>query len=236
MEKEFYFLGRPDGIGNRIEQLIYIQEYCIKNDMKCIYIWINQDNFRSYKIGITFENIEIRYSISNEEKNKLLKSPFMRSPEYIVKFKFNFNINNFIKYDSIIHVRGTDRLTNEADHYDFSTIEMLNSYINKTINYINNDSSILTYTIVSDDNKYINEIKSKINKEFVELVYNYDIDKDWLDFYYLTRPQKYIIMCCQFSSYSITASILGNKEILVFKNSLKSNLPRYKANVRFIDS
>jgi hypothetical protein len=113
---------------------------------------------------------------------------------------------------------------------------MLNSYINKTINYINNDSSILTYTIVSDDNKYINEIKSKINKEFVELVYNYDIDKDWLDFYYLTRPQKYIIMCCQFSSYSITASILGNKEILVFKNSLKSNLPRYKANVRFIDS
>ena len=37
MQQEIYFLGRPDGIGNRIEQLIKIQEYCIKNNMKCIY-------------------------------------------------------------------------------------------------------------------------------------------------------------------------------------------------------
>ena len=42
----------------------------------------------------------------------------------------------------------------------------------------------------------------------------YDINKDWLDFYYLTKPEKYIIMCSQFSSYSLCASILGNKKIV----------------------
>ena len=235
MEKEFYFLGRPDGIGNRIEQLICIQEYCIKNNMKCIYVW-NNKGYRKYDINITFENIEIRYSISSTEKKKLLKFPFIRSFGYIVKFKFNFTINNNINYDIVIHIRGTDRLQKKPTHNDFSTTAMLDSYINKTIDYVNNDKSISTFTIVSDDNKYINKVKTKIKKQFVDLSYNYDINKDWLDFYYLTNPEKYIIMCSQFSSYSICASILGNKKLLVFKNSLKSNLSRYKANTCIIDS
>ena len=235
MSKIFYFLGRPDGIGNRIEQLIYIQEYCKTNNMKCIYIW-NNTQLRKYSINITFENIEIRFSISCNEKKHILKNPFKRSFGFIVKYKFNFTINNNIKYDIIIHVRGTDRLTNNNKHGDFSTIEMLDSYIKKTIDFINNDKSISTYTIVTDDNKYKKELKNKINKQYVDLLYNYDVDKDWLDFYYLTNPQKYIIMCSQFSSYSICASILGNKNIFVFKNSLKSNLPRYEANIRFIDT
>jgi len=234
MQQEIYFLGRPDGIGNRIEQLIKIQEYCIKNNMKCIYIW-NNNNFRKYDINITFENIEIRKSINSDENKKIKKYPFIRSFGYPVKFKFNFTINNNIMYDIIIHVRGTDRLRNKA-HPDFCTPDILDSYINKTINYVNNDKSISTYTIVSDDNKYIGKIKNKINKQFVNLLYNYNVDKQWLDFYYLTKPQKYIIMCAQFSSYSICASILGDKKILVFKNSLKSNLSRYKANIDIIDS
>ena len=234
-QPKFYFLGRPDGIGNRIEQLIYIQEYCKKNNMKCIYIW-NNKGFRNYDINITFENIEIRYSITNKENVYLLENPFIRSFGYIVKFKFNFTINNNINYDIIIHIRGTDRLQRNPTHNDFTSIDLFDSYINKMIDYVNNDKSISTFTIGSDDNKYINEVKSKIKKQFINLSYDYDIHKDWLDFYYLTNPKKYIIMCSNFSSYSICASILGNKKLLVFKNSLKSNLSRYKANTCIIDS
>lgn len=230
---EFYFLGRPDGLGNRIEQLIYLQEYCIKNNMKCIYIW-NNSGFRKYDINITFDNIEIRNSISDDERKYLLNDALIRSFGHIVKYKFNFTINNNINYDIIIHIRGTDRLHINPANSDFSTYDMLDSYINKTIDYVNNDNSISTFTIVTDDDKYVNKFKTETKKKFIELQY-YNISKDWMDFYYLTRPQKYIIMCNQFSSYSICASILGNKKILVFRNSLKSNLPRYKANVAVID-
>jgi hypothetical protein len=235
MKKIFYFLGRSCGLGNRIEQLINIQEYCVKNNMKCIYIWSNT-SWRKYNINITFENIEIRYSISSEEQKLLKKWCFGRSFGYIVKYKFNFTINNNIKYDIVIHIRGTDRLQNKPRSNDFFTIAMFESYINKTIDYVNNDKSISTFTIVSDDDKCINKVKTKIKKQFVDLSYNYNISKDWLDFYYLTKPEKYIIMCSQFSSFSLTASILGNKKIAVFKNSLKSNLPRYKADICIIDS
>ena len=49
------------------------------------------------------------------------------------------------------------------------------------------------------------------------------------------KAKKNILMCCKFSSYSITASILANKPLLCFKQSLDSNLPRYKAKIQFID-
>lgn len=50
------FSGRPDGIGNRIEQLILIQEYCVENNLRCYYIW-NNSNFRKYLPLISFDNI-----------------------------------------------------------------------------------------------------------------------------------------------------------------------------------
>lgn len=35
-------------VGNRIEELINIQEYCVKNDLLCFYVWNNTIKFRSY--------------------------------------------------------------------------------------------------------------------------------------------------------------------------------------------
>lgn len=229
----FYFNGRADGIGNRIEQLLYIQEYCKKNNLHCVYIW-NNSNFRNYDCLISFDNITIKHTFTDNEKPYLKDNCFLRSENNIINYKFLFNISRKIDYDVIIHIRGTDRLNPYIKNYDYSTINDLNDIINNTINYINNDNTIVTYTIVTDDNKYINYMINSINKTYIELDYNYDIDKDWLDFYYLTQPNKYVVMCSQFSSYSICASILGNKQLLVFKESIKSNLPRYKANIKII--
>ena len=52
------FSGRPDGIENRIEQLINIQEYCIENNLQCNYIW-NNSNFRNYLPLILFEILKL---------------------------------------------------------------------------------------------------------------------------------------------------------------------------------
>ena len=233
MSNVFYFLGRPDGLGNRVEELIKIQEYCERHGRKCIYIWQNT-SFRNYSISIEFEHIEIRTSISAEERKLLSKNEFQRTFNYNVKYNFNFSVDNDLKYDTIVHIRATDRVV-QNNHKDFSTVEMLDSFIDKTIQYINNDDTISTYTIVTDDSRLKERLLVGVNKKYVDLLYNCDVEKDWLDFYYLTKPQKYVIMCSQFSSYSICASILGNKKLMVFRNSLKSNLPRYKANLGFID-
>jgi len=228
-----YFNGRPDGIGNRIEQLIYIQQYCKENNLQCIYIW-NNSYFRNYKCLISFENITIKDKITEKEKKYLTNDCFLRTPEYIVKYNFLFTIPSPPVYDVIIHIRGTDRLNPSIKHHDFSNVTELNNIMEKTINYLNNEKTITTYTVVTDDKQYINYMKNKIQKEYIELSYNHDIHNDWIDFYYLTQPKKFILMCCRFSSYSITASILGNKEIRIFKESIDSALPRYKSNIKII--
>lgn len=66
-----YFQGRPDGIGNRIEQLINIQEYCKHHNVECIYIWNNgKRRDRTYDIKIAFDCIKIvKRGLIKENKN-----------------------------------------------------------------------------------------------------------------------------------------------------------------------
>jgi hypothetical protein len=54
------FNGRPDGLGNRIEELINIESYCIQQDVSCNYYWNNIYNFRSYPILLNCKNIIIQ--------------------------------------------------------------------------------------------------------------------------------------------------------------------------------
>jgi hypothetical protein len=233
-DTKVYFLGRPDGIGNRIEQLINIQEYCIENNLQCNYIW-NNNNFRNYLPLITFDNIVIVNKQNNDNNTKNANNIFKRSKDFQIRYKFNFDINLHIEYDTIIHIRAGDRLNSNIKHSDYSNINELNIFIEKMINYVNNNTEINTYTVISDDNRYIDKIKNRINKQFITLSYDYNIPNEWLDYYYLTKSKQKIIMCCKFSSYSITASILANKPLFCFKQSLNSNLLRYKANIKFID-
>lgn len=229
----YKYNGRTDGIGNRIEQLITIQEYCIKNNCKCYYIW-NNVFYCNHLPLIRFDNIEI---LTNKDERimKYETCPCERTEGFNVKCEFLFDVKNRVEeYDIILHVRGTDRLSNYIKHEDYSNQNELNDFIEKTIEYVNNNKEIATYTIVSDDEKYIKYIISKINKKYVELSYDCDVPKAWLDYYYLTKTKKYILMCCKFSSYSITASIISNKKLLVYSESLKSNLVRYKADIEII--
>lgn len=230
----FIFNGRSDGIGNRIEQLIYLQEYCCKHNLQCIYVW-NNSSFRNYSPLIFFDKIIFATKIKNPGRLQIKnKSIFLRTKDFIPTFNFRFNIEIKEPYDTIVHIRATDRIVPNGKH-DFSNKVELDTIIRKTIDYINNSTNIQTYTIVSDDTSYKNYVKEKISKKYVNLCYDYNnIPLDWLDYYYLTKPTQSIIMSCKFSSFSITASILGNKPLLIFSQSLKSNLPRYKANFQII--
>lgn len=232
---QFIFNGRPDGIGNRIEELIYIQEYCFDKNLSCFYVWNNTIKFRSYNPLITFDNI----TIVNDKKNinnLVIKNNeiFKRTKGNIIKYKFNFNVDVKEDYDIIVHIRATDRLVNNGKG-DFSSESELKGLIERSINYINNNPNIQTYTIVCDDDKYKKYVFNNITKRFITLSYDNNIPRDWLDYYYLTKCKQSILMCCKFSSYSITAAILGNKKLLVFPESLKSNLPRYKATTEIIN-
>ena len=138
----FYYNGRPDGIGNRVEELIYIQQYCEEKNKECIYIWNNTNRKdRSYDCLISFDKIKIKYDITDEERRLINKNCKSRTFGYNVKFKFLFDLPKPIIYDAIIHIRAGDRLKNNH-HFDYSNPKELRSFIKKTVKYLNNEKDI----------------------------------------------------------------------------------------------
>lgn len=233
--KTYKYYGRADGIGNRIEQLMQFQEFCDKENAKCIYIWNNSHN-REYLPLIEFPNIEIIEQISLDIL-KLETCLSLRSIDYQIPYRFLFDPPPIpIPYDVIIHVRGTDRIQDKPTHPDFSTQDTLDSYIEQTIHYLNTHDSIQTYTIVSDESKYIDLMRERISKTFVSLSYPDNIQPEWIDFYYLTQATQYVFMCSQFSSFSATAAVLSNTPLLIYPSCLDGTLPRYKANTKIIQT
>tara|TARA_Y100001970_G_C14256189_1_gene875572 strand:+ start:7702 stop:8568 length:867 start_codon:yes stop_codon:yes gene_type:complete len=114
----------------------------------------------------------------------------------------------------------------------FSTPEELNDCIEKTINYVNNNDNIKNCIIVSDDNKYINKIKERITKNIVSLNNNQsNINRDWVDFYYLTKATDNIIMCSKYSTFSYSASILSNLNLITFFDPEDNNLPSHPKQI-----
>lgn len=223
---EYYFRGRADGIGNRIEQMIIINN---SNLDDIIHYYWNNSGFRKYECLIEFDGINIvGKEMDNLVKYKLKKSDTNNK----IRYKFLFELDNSPIYDAIIHVRAGDRIINNPDKVsDFQDSKILNYCKEKTIEFINNRSDINTYTIIGEDIKIEEELKKRIDKKYINLEYPNNIDKDWYDYYLLTIPNEYIIMCSKFSSYSVTASILGNKKIVSFFEENESNLIRYNADV-----
>ena len=90
----FIFYGRPDGIGNRIEQIIYIQEYCKHYNERCIYIW-NNSNYRNYKCMIEFDNVIVKDKVYTEDCNLPIKNHeiFMRTPNFLIDYKFTLSLD-----------------------------------------------------------------------------------------------------------------------------------------------
>ena len=78
-----YFNGRPDGLGNRLEELIKLQIYCTNFDKKIIYRWNNSGSFK-YPVIFDCKDITIV-----EEKNEFNGNTF----EKTTKIKIPIIIN-----------------------------------------------------------------------------------------------------------------------------------------------
>jgi hypothetical protein len=227
------FNGRSDGIGNRIEQLIYLNNFCKKHNKICNYYWNNTNarKDRKYDISINFSNMVIQ---DKKKHNRRFRHP------KLYKYRKNLEVNDYnfkfgipdIESETFfaIHIRSTDRISKKMNG-DFIDKQTFKKCLEKSI-YLANKSSGKNIYICGDSNKYIEYITSKIkNKNILKCETKIDnVSNEWIDFYYLTKAYK-IIMCSRYSSFSSTASILGNSKLISFFDERDTSLNRLKANV-----
>ena len=229
------FNGRSDGIGNRLEQLIYLNNFCKKYNKICNYYWNNTNprKDRKYDISINFSNMIIQNKKKHADRfrhPKLFKYKKSLEPQ---DYSFTFEIPD-IESETFfaIHIRSTDRIKKNTNG-DFIDNQTFKKCLEKSI-YLANKSNGKKVYICGDSERYIDYVKSKIkNKDILEKIEIDNISNEWIDLYYLTKAYK-IIMCSRYSSFSATASILGNSKLISFFDEKETSLGRLKANVRFL--
>ena len=239
MLNSFDFNGRPDGLGNRLVELICLEIYCIKNNLKCNYYWRNQYAFRTYKNLFECENITIQDKIEYKidyKTNKIPVSLEFYTKDEIYNAAKNINLKyNLPKLDYeyiAIHIRGTDKLLNRT--CDEFTLDFFQTNLDKCIKIINNLSSEnFNVVICSDDITIKNHFIDQLNNNIIvkEPYNNIDLPENYKDFYKLVGAKE-IYMVPKFSSYASCASILGNNILHSFVDEKESSLWKYKCNIK----
>jgi hypothetical protein len=248
-QKIIYYNGRPEGLGNRLEELINLEVYCEKNNCKCNYYWNNIHKHRTYEILIKCKNINIqsnkKYNNPNLDIDKLF---YISNNQYTNNDMINYskNIQPLFSYPKLdynydaVHIRSTDRIKNkkyknksEEDNDHSFTYDTFIKNLDKTIKIINKKKKKYI-AICSDNEKYKKYFINKLNKDIrvVEPLKDANINNSYKDFYTLVYA-KSIYMVPKGSSFALTASLLGNNLVYSYFKNHKF-IDRYKANVQYL--
>ncbi|WP_029037669.1 O-fucosyltransferase family protein [Salinimicrobium xinjiangense] len=234
----FNILGRPDGLGNRIEEIILASAFCSKEGQYANYIWNNKIKNRTYDIKLTSNHLKISekseqnvpYKTLSEIKVNLSQNEILKSGKE-VKPNFDIHFKNGIKPIGI-HIRGTDRINNNNHPHFMKDKKEFFSFLSKALEVINNKSPKHIF-VTSDDSNTREVFIENLNKQIIIInpVYDKDVSAEYVDFFALTLCEE-IIMCSKFSSFAITASLIGNIPLISFSfdDSIEK---RYKALFKY---
>lgn len=239
-----YFNGRPDGLGNRLEELIKLQIYCTNFDKKIIYRWNNSGSFK-YPIVFDCKHITIieeknEFYGNTFEKSTLWKEFVSKNRDYLqpelIKLKNEYDLTND-NFDLGVHIRAKDRILEDIDetkYFDgFSTADHLNELLKKSVEYINLNYKLKKVLIVSDDVKFKKMFISKIHPD-VDIAnpdYDQGLDTAIFDFVNLLKCDE-ILMASHYSTFAITASLISNANLYAFQDEFDNDLFRF--NTKFI--
>ena len=233
-KKKYFFHGRSCGIGNRLEELIFLETYCELNKCKINYYWNNNNERkdRKYPMLIKTKNINITEKKIDRENNIVVQHSYNQKD--ILKSAKNiqpiFPVNINIKYIAV-HIRGKDKLdkyiTPETDK-SYMTSNIFSKIFDHTIKLLKHQDNRNIF-ICSDDNKIKNKMKGQL-KDFNFLEFNLCENNVYNDFFSLVNSEK-IYMCSKFSSFSIAASLVGNIPLVSYYKEEDTLLKRYSSIV-----
>ena len=246
--ENFNFLGRRDGIGNRLEEIIKLYAYACEKKIKCNYIWKNQHKHRSFKIMLGVAGDEINITTTPQPG-----VPFIKKSD----INLTLNRNEALKYASKIipnfkiaftdnikplgvHIRSTDRIRKSENPNFMKNKREFFSFLWNTITLVNNRRPSHLF-VCSDDKEMLAFFISNLDKKIkiVKPVCEKNIDPAYVDFFSLTQCEE-IIMCSKFSSFLALASLIGDVPIIVFylhensKNRFKMKC-QYAEKIHFSD-
>lgn len=241
-QKSLIFYGRPDGLGNRYEELALLSDFAVSNNVFIKYYWNNTGNWK-YVCRIKAKNIEIIEidSVDPWPTKNFESTRYWR--EYISSRNIYHNKNVTLdfkppqvdkKYISIL-TRGSDRVLKRTKNIPpgFQSEQDLEKSIQLAKQYLVLNKKTLPISIHSEDEKLENYV-SNILSDFEQIsIPKFDnLEKAYQDLLGLINSEE-IILCSKFSSFALTAAMISNKKIIKFHQYTDPLLKRWK--IDYID-
>lgn len=225
------FIGRPDGIGNRIEEVIRLCDMYPKD--KIIYVWNNIAAIpsRSYPVCITHPRVTFMVAPSldrfgpslskfgryffmrlyNILKPRISYDQAAKTSATLVKPNFNIRLPEVPTLG--LHLRGGDRIDlkfGDSEHFMRSRDELF-EIINKALDYIKgvDVDNILICADEADLREYALNSLQAMGKRVVLPDVDDVASKDFIDFFSLSHCNQ-IVIATKFSSFSLTAALVGD--------------------------
>lgn len=236
---QFSFQGRPDGIGNRIEEIIYLEAICSKLDVTCEYVWRNLHAHRSYEVCFEAERVQVvtvpdsslpvkgfadfNYTFTQEE---ILRCARLIRPRFDQSFPSGVRPVG-------VHIRGTDRIGLANHPHYMKDVDELKMYFVATLRALNELKPKQVFVCADSDNSknvFLEHLNPAI--DVIEARSAGGVSPEYVDFFALSNCSK-IWMVSRFSSFSITASLIGNCPLVSFVND-PTTRQRYKALFEYV--
>ncbi len=223
--QKIIFYGRPDGLGNRYEELLLLSNYAVENNIYFKYFWNNSGKWK-YTNKFSAKNIEIvevdyvkKWPTRNFESTKYWR-------EYISTNDIfhNNNVTLDLSLPEIqnkyigVHIRGSDRIVNNREllPLGFQNSEDVKKSIKSTKEYLISTKEQLPIVIFSED-KELKEYVSTELKQFKQITLPpiTSMEQAYQDLINLLAAKE-IILCSKFSSFALTAGLISNKKVVKF--------------------
>ena len=237
LKRKFAYVGRPDGLGNRIEEIIRLEAICYQNATTCEYVWKNTQANRSYKPLLAGDAVKIVDAPTSGTRTVDMKD-FPDTVDHETIFRMGRKIRPLfdIRFDQSvkpvgIHIRATDRVG--VDHPHFMKDEgELKLFLSSAIEWANarRPKSIF---ICSDSARCRDAFLERLEPgiSVVEPTFSEGTPQDYADFFALANCKE-IAMASRFSSFAITASLIANSPLHTFDQSREAEL-RYKGEFKY---
>lgn len=215
------FVGRPDGIGNRIEEIYFLMAKHQLQGTEFEYLWNNiQANRydRIYPILLSAPGVKITEMMSpriSRRNNKPLKKDFTQQEVFAAarQIKPYLHIPTELLTDATgVHIRRGDKIRpnpadNEMTHdQSLHAQECALKFVNKNCKKV---------FVCGDDKAAVERFKQNVNSDIEVLTLHSSSMPEFFDYFCLSSCKE-IVMASRISSYAITASVIGNCELHTF--------------------
>lgn len=220
-------IGRPDGLGNRLEQVARASAVATATQHQAIYVWNLSTRWDRNYLPLLSAPIQILLTPIPLRPTKLTSTistqAFLKASKQI---RLKFTTTSPVQSDAVVHLRGTDRVIPNGGktlHPHFMSPHMQNAVLKRCFNLCTERFRVVS--IIGDDSGEVKKFGQALMRAGITVV-DGAAKTPWQALRQLAAASQ-IVMASRFSSFALMGAAIGLGQLWVPHETRECDLERY---------